>query len=91
MRADEFAVPGEICVRIAQPVRYSATEDPQHIAADLERRVKRAVACRREVASRYGEQCILGSTRALSCRAFSQSQQAHESAPRTKHASIISE
>ena len=35
-----IAVPGEICVRIAQPVRYSATEDPQHIAADLERRVK---------------------------------------------------
>ncbi len=35
-----LAVPGEICVRIAQPVRYLATEDPQHIAADLERRVK---------------------------------------------------
>jgi long-chain acyl-CoA synthetase len=35
-----IAVPGEICVRIAEPVRYSATEDPQRIAADLERRVK---------------------------------------------------
>jgi long-chain acyl-CoA synthetase len=35
-----IAVPGEIRVRIGEPVRYLSTEDPQHIAADLERRVK---------------------------------------------------
>jgi long-chain acyl-CoA synthetase len=35
-----IAIPGEIRVRIGEPVRYLATEDPQHIAADLERRIK---------------------------------------------------
>ena len=57
-----IAVPGKIRIRIAKPVRYSATEDPQHIAADLERRVKALATAK--VASRYGEQCNLGSTSA---------------------------
>ena len=35
----KFARPGEITIRIGEPVTYSATDQPETIAQDLQRRV----------------------------------------------------